>query len=115
MIDNNYEEPRQPYPVTNEPEPEETEETEETGEEESVEEEPGDAVSIWFEERADARADVDTAIAVYGFLEELDLQSPDVLKWNLKRRLTQTKKNCLLIICKSIDELTIEKDETEDE
>lgn len=70
----------------------------------------------WYEIRADLRNDIDTAIYVYNFLDEIDMQGADVLRWNMKRRLTHTKKKCLEIICKSIYDLQeVEEDKEEDE
>jgi hypothetical protein len=76
--------------------------------------EEGD-VADWFEIREDARADIDTAIYVYQFLDEIDIDSPRVLQWNMKRRLNKVKRQCLEIICKSIDDLQTEREEGKDE
>jgi hypothetical protein len=82
------------------------------GEQATEEESP---IVDYYEERADARSDIDTAIYVYNFLDEVDLQGSDVLRWRLTRKLTRAKKHCLLLICKSIEDLMLEKDEDEDE
>ena len=82
------------------------------GEETEGEETP---IVDWYEERQDARSDIDTAIYTYSFLDEIDVQGADVLRWNLKRKLLRTKKHCLLLICKSIEDLMIEKDEDSDD
>lgn len=65
----------------------------------------------WSDIRADARADIDTVIHAYNFLDEIDAEAPDILQWNLKRKVRNAKKNCLLILCKSIEDLAIESEE----
>jgi hypothetical protein len=64
-----------------------------------------DGVNRWFEERSDTRSDIETAIYVFNFLDEIDMQGADVLTWGLKDELMRTKKQCLLIIASSIDVL----------
>lgn len=68
-----------------------------------------------FEQKNNARADVDTAIFAYQFLEEIDMQSADALRWGLKRKLSATKKKCLLILIKSIGDLCAGKEEDDEE
>jgi hypothetical protein len=68
-----------------------------------------------YEERADIRADIDTVIAAYSFLDEQDAQSSDILRWNMKRKVLKAKKQCLQILCDSIDLLQIQRDEDSEE
>ncbi|MGI8598905.1 MAG: hypothetical protein ACR2KB_06585 [Chitinophagaceae bacterium] len=63
--------------------------------------------SEWYDQRTDARNDIDTAVHAYNFLEQVDTQSPDVLSWELTDELLKAKKNCLLILCKSLAELVL--------
>lgn len=82
---------------------------------EEDEEEDGDFGFV-MELREETRADIDTVIAAYNFLDEIDTQSPEVLRWNLKRKLNTAKKQCLLILADSIKELSTEEEsEKEDE
>jgi hypothetical protein len=67
------------------------------------------------EVRHDIRCDIDAAIAVYTFLEEQDASNPDILRWGLKRKVLRAKKQCLQILCDSINLLQIERDESEEE
>jgi hypothetical protein len=68
-----------------------------------------------YDERADIRADIDSVIAAYNFLEEVDPQGSDVLRWGLKRKVLKAKKQCLQILCDSIDLLQIQRDEDSEE
>lgn len=80
------------------------------------EDEEEDDFGFVMELREETRADIDTAIAAYNFLDEIDTQSPEVLRWNLKRKLNTAKKQCLLILADSIKELSTEEEsEKEDE
>lgn len=54
------------------------------------------------EERADIRSDIDTAMSVFNFLEELDADSPMVLQIGMKEEVIGAKKECLKIITKWI-------------
>jgi hypothetical protein len=67
------------------------------------------------EVRHDIRCDIDAAIAVYTFLDEQDAQGSDILRWNMKRKVLKAKKQCLQILCDSIDLLQIKRDESEEE
>jgi hypothetical protein len=80
--------------------------------EESQEEEN---IVDWYEERQDARNDIDTAIYVYNFLDAVDVEGADILRWRMTRKLLKTKKHCLLLICKSVEDLMLEKDEDEED
>jgi hypothetical protein len=80
-------------------------------EDEPEEEEPIEEVTDYYQEKDDVRADIDTAIAVYSMLSEMDTESTDVLRWNLKNKLKRAKKQCLLIICDSLDSLHDEEEE----
>jgi hypothetical protein len=82
------------------------------GEETEGEETP---IVDWYEERQDARNDIDTAIYVYNFLDAVDLEGADILRWRMTRKLLRTKKHCLLLICKSVEDLMLEKDEDEED
>jgi hypothetical protein len=67
--------------------------------------------------RSHSRSDIDTAIAAYQFLSELDVDGPDVLRWGIKRKLMQAKKRCLIILCDSLAGLEVEpvKEEIEED
>ena len=78
-------------------------------------EEPLGSFEEVMELRSHARADVDTAICAYNFLDELDLNSPEVLRLGLKRRLHAAKKNCLILLCEALDGLATEPSKEEDE
>lgn len=66
-------------------------------------------------EQAEIRQNIDTAVFVYEFLDELDLESPDVLKWRLTNKLKKTKRSALELIIDSMQLLQYtEPDEGDD-
>jgi Na+-transporting methylmalonyl-CoA/oxaloacetate decarboxylase gamma subunit len=78
--------------------------------EEEIEEEQPD----YFAEKDDIRADIDTAIAVYTLLSEMDLESTDILKWGMKNQLKRTRRQCLEVICDCVKSLSPEEEEKEE-
>jgi hypothetical protein len=64
----------------------------------------------WVDERTEARNDIDSAIYAFEFLEQVDNQSPDILRWKLKNQMMEAKRKCLLILFRSIDDLMIEEE-----
>jgi hypothetical protein len=93
-----------------------TEEKAPPGADELDEKESGevDGMTNYYEEKTDVRADIDTAISVYNFLDQIDPQATDVLKWGMKDQVIQAKKQCLQIICESLNNLQ-SPDEDEEE
>jgi hypothetical protein len=81
---------------------------EEPVEEDLILEEPYDVAG-------EARANIDTVIAVYNFIDEIDLSSPDLLRWNMKRKVLRAKRQCLHILCASIEVLQAEEEEGEED
>lgn len=83
--------------------------------EEEIEEEDVEfEVNSWYEEKADLRADIDTAIAVYHLLSEMDMESTDILQWRMRNKLRRAKKQCLEMICESVKNLSPEDEEKEE-
>jgi hypothetical protein len=78
--------------------------------EEEIEEEQPD----YFAEKDDIRADIDTAIAVYNLLGEMDMDSTDILTWRMRNKLRRAKKQCLEMICESVKSLSPEEEEKEE-
>jgi hypothetical protein len=68
-----------------------------------------------YDERADIRADIDSAIAAYSFLDEQDSSGADILRWGMKRKVLRAKRQCLQLICDSINLLQVEEDKEEEE
>jgi hypothetical protein len=79
-------------------------------------EEAGDeSVADYYQDKEDIRADIDTAIYVYEFLDGLDEQAPNVLRWGMKRNISRAKKNCLKIIIEAVANLQADDENSEEE
>jgi hypothetical protein len=70
-----------------------------------------EALADYYADKEDIRADIDTAIYVFEFLDGIDMDGPDVINWNMKRALSKTKKKCLQIIAASIAGLDANEEE----
>ena len=51
------------------------------------------------------QGNIDTAITVWGVLDGMDLQSPDILSWGMKHEVLQAKQDCLTIMITGIAQL----------
>jgi hypothetical protein len=68
----------------------------------------------FYEEEMNARANIDTAIYVYEFIDGIDLDGPEILTWRMKNKLKKAKKKCLNILCDNLDALDNTQDEDEE-
>lgn len=69
----------------------------------------------WSMYQEDIRLNIDTAQYVFNFLEEVDPDSPEVLRWNMKRQVLKAKKAALKIICEGIHLLEFTPDTDEED
>ena len=70
-----------------------------------------ETINSYFLQQDDLRASIDTAVHIYNFLDEIDLDGPYVLQNNLKNRLKRAKKQSLLLLCEALNELCEGKEE----
>lgn len=75
--------------------------------------EPEEQIEItsYLDDKADIRSDIETAMAVYNFLEEIDVESAKVLTFGLKDDLIETMKDCLIIVKASVKLLVVDSGE----
>lgn len=68
-----------------------------------------------FVTQQEIRENIDTCIYVYQFLDEIDLENPDILRWKMTNKLRKTKKSCLQLIIDSMEMLQYEQPKEENQ
>jgi hypothetical protein len=79
--------------------------------EQSEPEETPEVIDTYFQQQDDLRANVDTAIAAWNFLDEIDGDSPFIIENSLKRAHKKARKQCFLLLCNSLNELCEDKED----
>jgi hypothetical protein len=86
---------------------------------EKVEQEIKDEPDVFdfdpYQENDDKRLSIDTAIQVFQFLDTVDANSPEVLRWQLKNKVKKTRKICLKAILELSEELLATEEEKTEE